>query len=661
MRGRFRQSITFKEGHAGEWHRVCLHCSYVYYPPQPAVPEPLQAQINLRIQLDRAQDRSNQSTGGGRRRVGRHPFSRDASPSFHSSPVLPSRALAARTPATPGPSTAVKPPTDLRPAEDTSRDNTPQGIPDDLQALGPDPSLAAQCANDEAFARRLQQALDQETIQQEIIEDSSQTRKRRVQDIQSGIVCSLSQQGKKVRTLAALASEHAPWHPSPEVFTSTPSESSQRPDDNAAIPGPRLSDLHASTQAGRQGDNGSSAMVASEQPPLSEVTDVDDPSSYPTSSVKAIEAPQAAASCQDQDAPVDIMPKPPFTQPRPGPPAVPSPRARSEAARSVISISSDSDSCTAPPAPRHPTQLPTRRARPRVLSKPAQLDHEIISISSDTDPEEGGLPVRTTAAHPDNSSTPRACSPPGAHSAGVQTVCEGDTTRAGDEKEMKSLKQVLHNLFTQDPSRTALLKSPFYGMPDDGLERYQPHVVYPWELSSSEDDFEYIQLPSAHERERLLGAQAVDPHVYEAVTDPVLLGTSRLPLAESSRKRVWYLHIENTVPVTKALCVDEEGTITLRQFPAVEQVFQTAGVDYFHLWSFRQTSWERRTLKDPIHISAEPYNHTLLVRMTSVRRCPLFEAKLVEASSECSYFGRARRTSVPPMSSKAKGKQRAQD
>ncbi|KAJ2976420.1 hypothetical protein NUW54_g11568 [Trametes sanguinea] len=124
-----------------------------------------------------------------------------------------------------------------------------------------------------------------------------------------------------------------------------------------------------------------------------------------------------------------------------------------------------------------------------------------------------------------------------------------------------------------------------------------------------------------------------------------------------------YSHVvqENTLPVTKSICVDGEGFITLGKLAVARQVFQDAGVDFFHVWSFRHTCWERHTLESLVHISTERCNHTVLVRMTTVQRCPLFELKLLEASSELSYFGPTRNTMFPPQTPKGKGKARALD
>ncbi|KAJ3004620.1 hypothetical protein NUW54_g4727 [Trametes sanguinea] len=135
---------------------------------------------------------------------------------------------------------------------------------------------------------------------------------------------------------------------------------------------------------------------------------------------------------------------------------------------------------------------------------------------------------------------------------------------------------------------------------------------------------------------------------------------------ESAPRKTWYLRVviwyqDNVLPVTKSLCIDGEGFVTLGQLTAAKEVFQHAGVDFFHLWDFHQTSWERHTLKSLIHISTERGYHTLLLRVTTVRRCPLFEVKLLEASSECSHYGQARPSLRPAISPKGKGKQRAQD
>ncbi|KAJ3018403.1 hypothetical protein NUW54_g345 [Trametes sanguinea] len=290
-----------------------------------------------------------------------------------------------------------------------------------------------------------------------------------------------------------------------------------------------------------------------------------------------------------------------------------------------------------PPGDLHRRGRP-RRPRPRTARPPRNTnsipwDAEVISISSDTEPED-------------------------------QDPAKSKATPIAGEKVRDDLDEPI----AEEPSRAAPLKPPFYGMPDDGMETYQHDVVYPWEMSSSssEDDFEFITLPTAREREHLLAAAEGNSHVYQVVTNPVRVPDLPSAVTESQPRKTWYLRVviwyqDNVLPVTKSLCIDGEGFVTLGQFPAAKQVFQDAGVDYFHLWNFRQTSWERHTLKSLLHISTERGYHTLLVRMTAVKRCPLFEVKLLEASSECSHFGHTRSSLRPAVTPKGKGKQRAHD
>ncbi|KAI9070336.1 hypothetical protein FKP32DRAFT_1670419 [Trametes sanguinea] len=636
QRGRFKQSITFKRGHAGQWHRVCLHCNYVYYPPQPAVPDELQSEIDLRIELDYGRRPANESTGGGRRRLGRLALSdmSSRSPSFHSSPILPSRAHAARRQATPGPSTGRRqhaspgPSTARRqhasPGPSTGRRQRAnvqvaedmsafQAFADDLDVFNTATNRADPCANDEAIARQLQQELDAE---------GPRARKRRAQEIQSGIATSISQQDKKPRTLAALASEFAPW----SVSNRSPASAftSKQPKRESLSIAPFPLDLPSAAQPVGLARSNAPAVVGWQRPSDSEANAAAAPATYSATVVEA-------SPTSD-----DATPKPPLTQPRPAPSGTSLTRAQPDLRRSVISISSGSGPITptVPPSRRRPMQPRDRAMRPQQPSRSVQDDCEVISISSDSEPEGHG---------------------------------GANATRTAGEKGTKPIRGVLHELFTEDPSRTALLDSPFYGTPNDGQETSQRNVVYPWELSSSSsEDFEIIALPSAREKEQLLAAAEGAVHMYQTVTQPLRVRDLPSLATDAATRRMWYLRVviwyrENTIPVTKSICVDGEGFITLGKLAVARQVFQDAGVNFFHLWSFRQTSWERHTLESLIYISPERCIHTLLVRMTTVQRCPLFELKLLEASAELSYFGPTGNPTLSPKTPKGKGKARALD
>ena len=104
-----------------------------------------------------------------------------------------------------------------------------------------------------------------------------------------------------------------------------------------------------------------------------------------------------------------------------------------------------------------------------------------------------------------------------------------------------------------------------------------------------------------------------------------------------------------------------EGAVFLKSLPVVRQVFDRAGVEYFDHWHFRTTSWHSRALDDAFFVSTERQNHTLLVRVPSAQRCPLFEVMLMNASSDCAHYGPMVQSSVPRLSEKAKGKCRAYD
>ncbi|KAI9061271.1 hypothetical protein FKP32DRAFT_1678287 [Trametes sanguinea] len=374
-----------------------------------------------------------------------------------------------------------------------------------------------------------------------------------------------------------------------------------------------------------------------ESPQLSDADAVADPAN--SASMDHVEASPMSANA---------TPKPPFTQPRPARSGTSLSRARSNSRDSVISLSSEFETTTPSRPPRRPLR-PLPRAQRRKI--PIPPDAEVISISSDTEPEDQN-PAESNQTEAQRAFDPR----------------EVNATRMSEEANARDLRGVPNELLVEDPSRTAQLNSPFYGKSDDGLEKYQPDVVYLWDLtsSSSEDDIEFIKLPTARERERLLAAAEGNSHVYQAVTDPMRVRDLPGASTESAPRKTWYLRVviwyqNNSLPVTKSLCIDGEGFVTLSQLPAARQVFQDAGVDYFHLWNFRQTSWERHTMKSLIHISTERGYHTLLLRMTTVQLCPLFEVKLLEASSECSHYGHTRSSLRSPATPKGKGKQRAQD
>ncbi|KAI9069867.1 hypothetical protein FKP32DRAFT_1671022 [Trametes sanguinea] len=362
------------------------------------------------------------------------------------------------------------------------------------------------------------------------------------------------------------------------------------------------------------------------------------------SDADAVANPANSASMDHAEASpksANATPKPPFTQPRRARSGTSLSRARSNSRHSVISLSSEFEITTPSRPPRRPLRPLPRAQRPKI---PIPPDAEVISISSDTEPEDQN-PAESNQTEAQRAFDPR----------------EVNATRMSEEANAKDLRGVPNELLVEDPSRTALLKSPFYGKSDDGLEQYQPDVVYPWELtsSSSEDDFEFITLPTARERERLLAAAEGNSHVYQAVTDPVRVPDLPGSASERAPRKTWYLRVviwyqNDVLPVTKSLCIDGEGFVTLGRLPAAKQVFQDAGVDYFHLWNFRQTSWERLTLKSLIHISTERGYHTLLLRMTTVQRCPLFEVKLLEASSESSHYGHTRSPLRPPATPKGK-------
>ena len=107
--------------------------------------------------------------------------------------------------------------------------------------------------------------------------------------------------------------------------------------------------------------------------------------------------------------------------------------------------------------------------------------------------------------------------------------------------------------------------------------------------------------------------------------------------------------------------MDHEGIVFLKDIAVVRQVFVEASVKYFHVWSFPTTSWQTHSLEDAVYVATSRQNHTLLLRVASAQRCPLFELKLLNASSQCSNYGPPIQSTAPEISEKAKGKRRADD
>ncbi|KAI0665549.1 hypothetical protein C8Q78DRAFT_1083903 [Trametes maxima] len=197
-------------------------------------------------------------------------------------------------------------------------------------------------------------------------------------------------------------------------------------------------------------------------------------------------------------------------------------------------------------------------------------------------------------------------------------------------------------------NRTALLDAPFYGMPMDGKDLYQPDIRYPWEDSSSSDSCndEFAPAPASQSQETLQPNGDVitdfdDVHRFELVV-PAGSSTGN-PLHGQGSPRYWYAtfiiyYRENTLPVTKMVCCDHDGNITVGQHFPVRRVFDAAGVGYFHYWNSSSTSWERKMLTSPLPLSVKS-SHTFLLRMTWVRHCPYFDRMLSKTLGNCLFFG----------------------
>ncbi|KAJ8474049.1 hypothetical protein ONZ51_g7478 [Trametes cubensis] len=601
--GRYKQSITFKEGHSGEWHRICLNCGSVHYPLQPEVPEWIREEIRSQQHIDDMSARATQSTGGGRRRLWRPTFPNGTpcTPRFGSCPPFPSRSLAMRTPRTP------------RSHGNEIRRMPSQGPatpgPSNLRIILDSPDPHDLCAFDEQIARRLQRRLDEE--------------------------------GKHNRAM----------------------QRAENINDVGPLFGPLLEDVQPSQTA-------PASPVIPLRQPLQDIQLAQTASIFPARPPRRL-APflmdvdvdnSAGQSADLQPTP----PPPPCTQPR-----CPAPTRRVLVSEplEIISISSDSESNT-------PTcALPPLHSRSLWLRK--QRDLDVISISSDTDLEEDNPPAREiVVVSSDGPSTPVV-------NRSQAATCRDDS---------RILTNVLHTLFQEDPERTALIDAPFQGMPADGYDMYQPDVVYPWEISSSDLDFD---IPADHSTSTgtehvaaNTAARSVDvgPNIHDAVhghevTHEPTVGTHSTSMA---RGVTWYLniviwhkvrhhtaatdrnspdeHVQNDIlPATKSIRMDHEGIVFLKDIAVVRRVFVEASVKYFHLWSFMTTSWQSHSLGDAIYVSTERQHHTLLLRVASAQRCPLFEVKLLNASSECSSYGPPIQTSAPAISEKAKGKRRADD
>ncbi|KAI0323242.1 hypothetical protein GY45DRAFT_1341569, partial [Cubamyces sp. BRFM 1775] len=73
--GKWDQSITYKEGRSGQWHRLCLCCHTVEYPSQPPVPQWLREEICFQHQSDRDLARE---TKVNTTRLSQHPSGADS-------------------------------------------------------------------------------------------------------------------------------------------------------------------------------------------------------------------------------------------------------------------------------------------------------------------------------------------------------------------------------------------------------------------------------------------------------------------------------------------------------------------------------------------------------------------------------------------------------
>lgn len=249
---------------------------------------------------------------------------------------------------------------------------------------------------------------------------------------------------------------------------------------------------------------------------------------------------------------------PPCTQPRPA--------TRADSPYSVIEISSGSEHGISPPA------IP-RLVRPRGRSTRAGgRDDEVISISSDSEPERPAGQACSPDAPPPSSAPPSssAPAPPSDAALELSEQCDGeaadepqehhggenvgsasalDRTRWIRSDDVEAMCAVIDGKFREDPSRTALLNGPFYGVSDNARDSHEANVNYPRDSASFDDarrssDIENRSptvepLRIGDVEAMLVSLESLDPYTFETFIEPALVRSSLLRQADST----WFLNV----------------------------------------------------------------------------------------------------------------------
>ncbi|KAI0668640.1 hypothetical protein C8Q78DRAFT_1081029 [Trametes maxima] len=482
-----------------------------------------------------------------------------------------------------------RPPIDLHVEADSS-------TPLDSASITPTQALADPCADDELVARRLQEALDGE---------GKDKRKRRtdVMRLRVQTAAKTSRINGVPYALAGIGAKLASWTGrSPGDEKRTPMRA------NFTTFGPLLSDL-AGSKDSESTPNANATPFHTLAPFEFNLDDSSSPS-LPAQTASRLKPALRALSVISIHSSSSLLP---IRQAS----IVASPCSTSPS--SVISIRY---------SPKTQLHAPVGRTRVHRYSTPGRVVpsggtgvDDAISISSDSDVEQ-----------PDPKPDPKPDHKRARGKISAQAFSVAATTWT-------------HDWFAASPDRTALLDAPFYGMPMDGKDLYQPDIHYPWEDSSSSSE-EFNNEPPVAAGSLSLKAQPKKP-----------LQTSMIFSDLNLWCRLWprhYLHrfaqtprdtgmqrsssTTGTLPITKMVCCDHNGTVTVRQHFPVCRVFEVTGVECFHYWNSRSMSWERKTLSSLLLLSMKE-DHTIILRMTWVRHCPEFDKMLSKVHGSCLFFG----------------------